>query len=246
LKVLIVDDEPLARARLARLVTELEDDIEPEEAGNGPEALQRVQDDAVDVVLLDIRMPGMDGIEVARHLKHLARSPAVIFTTAYDSHALQAFEASAIDYLLKPIRRGRLKEALQRARTLSGPQIDSLEVADPGSGKARTHVSASLKGNLKLVPVDEVRFFRAEHKYVVARHGHGELVLDEALSALEHEFKQQFMRVHRNALVAPTHVRALEKTEAGAYRLRFGGIEDAVEVSRRCLPDVRRALKRSG
>jgi len=243
LNVLIVDDEPLARARLCRLVTELDEDISAEEAGNGPEALRRVQQDAIDVVLLDIRMPGMDGIEVARHLKHLDRAPAVIFTTAYDSHALQAFEASAIDYLLKPIRRGRLKDALERARTLTGRQIDTLEVADPAAGKARTHVSASLKGDLKLVPVDDVRFFRAEHKYVVARHDHGELVLDEALSALEEEFKQDFMRVHRNALVALALVRALEKSGGGGYRLRFHGIEDTVEVSRRCLPDVRRALK---
>lgn len=243
MNVLIVDDEPLARARLNRLVTELEDDIVTEEAGNGPDALRRVQVHAVDVVLLDIRMPGMDGIEVARHLKHLEHAPAVIFTTAYDSHALQAFDASAVDYLLKPIRRGRLKEALQRARTLTGRQIEAIEARDPGAGKARTHVSASLKGNLKLVPVDEVRFFRAEHKYVVARHAHGELVLDDALNALEEEFEQDFIRVHRNALAAICHVRALEKCEGGGYRLTFDGVDSAVEVSRRCLPVVRRALK---
>jgi two-component system response regulator AlgR len=246
LNLLIVDDEPLARARLARLVSELEEDIVAAEAGNGPEALRRVQDDAIDVVLLDIRMPGMDGIEVARHLKHLDRAPAVIFTTAYDSHALQAFEASAVDYLLKPIRRGRLQEALERARTLTGRQINTLEATDPAAGKARTHVSASLKGELKLVPVSDVHFFRAEHKYVVARHVHGELVLDEALSVLEEEFKQDFMRVHRNALAALALVRSLEKSEGGGYRLCFEGIKDTVEVSRRCLPDVRRALKERG
>ncbi|HSS64752.1 MAG TPA: LytTR family DNA-binding domain-containing protein [Gammaproteobacteria bacterium] len=243
MRLLIVDDEPLARARLCRLVAEMGEGIVAEEAGNGPEALQRVQEDTVDVVLLDIRMPGMDGIEVARHLKHLDRAPAVIFTTAYDSHALQAFEASAVDYLLKPIRRGRLKEALERARTLTVRQIDTLEAGDPGAGKARTHVSASLKGDLKLVPVDDVRFFRAEHKYVIARHLHGELVLDDALSALEEEFAREFIRVHRNALAAFAHVRALEKSEDGGYRLRFDGIADVVEVSRRCLPEVRRALK---
>lgn len=245
MNVLIVDDEPLARARLCRLVTELEEDVVATEAGNGPEALQRVQTDAIDVVLLDIRMPGMDGIEVARHLKHLDRAPAVIFTTAYDNHALQAFEASAIDYLLKPIRRDRLKDAIGRARTLTGRQINTFEVVDPAAGKARTHVSASLKGDFKLVPVEEVRFFRAEHKYVVARHDKGELILDEALSALEEEFEQDFMRVHRNALVALALVRALERSEGGGYRLRFDGIEDTVEVSRRCLPEVRRALKGS-
>lgn len=243
MKVLIVDDEPLARARLNRLITEFEEGMIPEEAGNGPDALQRVQEDVIDVVLLDIRMPGMDGIEVARHLKHLDQSPAVIFTTAYDSHALQAFEASAVDYLLKPVRRRRLRDALQRARTLTGRQIDTLEGEDPGARKARTHVSASLKGSLKLVPVSDVRFFRAEHKYVIARHQNGELVLDDALSALEVEFKGSFTRVHRNALVGMSHVRALEKCEGGGYRLLFDGVEDSVEVSRRCLADVRRALK---
>ncbi len=243
MKVLIVDDEPLARQRLSRLVTEFDEDFVPEEAGNGPDALRRVQEDAIDVVLLDIRMPGMDGIEVARHLKHLDRAPAVIFTTAYDSHALQAFEASAVDYLLKPIRRARLREALKRARSLSGRQIETLEASDPGASKARTHVSASLKGDLKLVPVEDVRYFRAEHKYVIARHEHGELVLDEALSALEEEFNEEFIRVHRNALAAVSHVRALEKNKGGGYRLCFDGIDDAVEVSRRCLPEVRRVLK---
>lgn len=243
MKVLIVDDEPLARARLSRLATELEDDVVAVESGNGPEALRAVQDDGIDVVLLDIRMPGMDGVEVARHLKHLQRSPAVIFTTAYDNHALQAFEASAVDYLLKPIRRARLREALKRARTLSGRQIDALEAKVPAGAKARTHVSASLKGDLKLVPVDQVRFFRAEHKYVIARYEEGELVLDEALSALEEEFGEKFIRVHRNALAALGYVRALEKCESGGYRLRFDGIEDSVEVSRRCLPEVRRVLK---
>ncbi len=243
MKVLIVDDEPLARARLNRLVSELEEDMDPEEAGNGPDALKRVQEEVIDVVLLDIRMPGMDGIEVARHLKHLDRAPAVVFTTAFDSHAVQAFEASAVDYLLKPIRRGRLKEALQRARTLTGRQIDTLEAEDPGTGRARTHVSASLKGSLKLVPVSDVRFFRAEHKYVIARHEDGELVLDDALSALELEFEGSFIRVHRNALVALSHVRALERCDGGGYRLMFDGVDDSVEVSRRCLPDVRRALK---
>ncbi len=244
MKVLIVDDEPLARARLTRLVTEVDAELVSDEAGNGPDALRLAQDESIDVVLLDIRMPGMDGIEVARHLKRLEPAPAVIFTTAYDSHALEAFEASAVDYLLKPIRKGRLEEALKRARTLSGRQLETIKAKDPRAAKARTHVSASLKGDLKLVPVSEVRFFRAEHKYVVARHEHGELVLDDALSALEEEFADDFMRVHRNALAATRHVRALEKSNDGRYRLRFDSVDDAVEVSRRCLAEVRRALKR--
>jgi two-component system response regulator AlgR len=241
--VLVVDDEPLARARLLRILAETDDGAVAIEAGNGPDALHRVQTDAVDVVLLDIRMPGMDGIEVARHLKKLDPAPAVIFTTAYDSHALEAFEASATDYLLKPIRKTRLKEALSRARALTGVQLESLDARDAVGTKSRSHVSASLQGNLKLVPVAEVRFFRAEHKYVVARYGAGELVLDESLNVLEREFGEAFIRVHRNALVAPTHVSALEKRKDGRYRLCFVGLEDSVEVSRRCVSQVRRLLK---
>lgn len=242
MKVLIVDDEPLARARLNRLVTELEEDIIPEEAGNGRDALQRVQEDVIDVVLLDIRMPGMDGIELARHLKHLDHVPAVIFTTAYDAHALAAFEANAVDYLLKPIRRERLEAALAKARSLTRAQIAELaSTVSPGS--ARTHVSATLHGNLKLVPVDEVRFFRAEHKYVTARHPDGELVLDEALSALEKEFAGRFLRVHRNALVAVAHVRGLDRDSQGRYCVRLDAVDETVEVSRRMLSQVRKSLR---
>jgi two-component system response regulator AlgR len=242
-RVLVVDDEPLARARLLRILAETDDGLVAIEAGNGPDALQRAQTDAVDIVLLDIRMPGMDGIEVAKHLKRLDRAPAVIFTTAYDSHALEAFEASAVDYLLKPIRKTRLKEALGRARTITGAQLKSLDARDATGAKSRSHVSASLQGNLKLVPVAEVRFFRAEHKYVVARHHAGELVLDESLNALEQEFGEAFLRVHRNALAAPAHVSALEKGRDGRYRLRFDGLDDSLEVSRRCISQVRRLLK---
>ena len=243
MRVLIVDDEPLARARLLRILGETGDTMVADEAGNGRDALRRAQEGAADIVLLDIRMPGMDGIEVAKHLKKLDPPPAVIFTTAYDSHALEAFEASAVDYLLKPIRKTRLKEALSRARVLTGAQLESLKEKDEGARRSRSHVSASLQGNLKLVPVPEVRFFRAEDKYVVARYGAGELVLDESLNALEQEFAEAFIRVHRKALAAPAHVSALEKGPDGRYRLRFADLEDAVEVSRRCLSQVRRLLK---
>ena len=243
MNVLIVDDEPLARARLHRLLAELNDVTVLDEAGNGPEALKIAEAGSVDVVLLDIRMPGMDGIEVAKHLKQLESPPAVIFTTAYDTHALAAFEASAVDYLLKPIRRDRLAEALGRARGLGGKQLEMLRAEAGGAAKARTHISASLQGNLRLVPVAEVRFFRAEHKYVVARHAGGNLVLDEPLTALETEFAGTFIRVHRNALAAASHVRAMEKGRDGRYRLRMADVDETLEVSRRCLSRVRQLLK---
>lgn len=243
MNVLIVDDEPLARARLDRLLAESADVTVLDQAGNGTDALRIAEAGSVDVVLLDIRMPGMDGIEVAKHLKQLDRPPAVIFTTAYDAHALAAFEASAVDYLLKPIRRDRLAEALRRARALGGKQLEALRSSETGRPRARSHVSASLQGNLKLVPVSEVRFFRAEHKYVVARHAGGELVLDESLAALETEFADVFIRVHRNALAAAGHVRAMEKGRDGRYRLRLADVDETLEVSRRCLSRVRQVLK---
>ncbi len=237
-----MDDEPPARARLKGLLGEIGAGTVVGEAGHGAAALHAVSATGADVVLLDIRMPGMDGLEAARHLARLERPPAVIFTTAYDAHALAAFEANAVDYLLKPIRRERLEAALAKARSLTRAQIAELaSTVSPGS--ARTHVSATLHGNLKLVPVDEVRFFRAEHKYVTARHPDGELVLDEALSALEKEFAGRFLRVHRNALVAVAHVRGLDRDSQGRYCVRLDAVDETVEVSRRMLSQVRKSLR---
>ncbi len=245
MKILVVDDEPLARTRLKGLIGELGAGEVVGEAGNGAAALDALDATGADVVLLDIRMPGMDGLEAARHMARLERPPAVIFTTAFDAHALAAFEANAVDYLLKPIRRERLESALGKARGVARTRLAELSAAiAPGS--PRSHVSATLHGNLKLLPVDQVRFFRAEHKYVTARHPHGELVLDESLSALEQEFADSFLRVHRNALVAAAHVRALERDEHGRHCVRFDAVDERVEVSRRMLTHVRNALRRRG
>ena len=234
MKILIVDDEPPARSRLRALVGE---------AASGAEALRQVESLGVQMVLLDIRMPGMDGIEVARHLDSLETPPAVIFTTAYDSHALAAFEANAVDYLLKPIRRTRLATALARARALTRVQLSALSASEAQTTKARTHVSATLNGSLKLVAVADVRFFRAGQKYVTAVHDGGELLLDDTLTALEAEFGDRFLRVHRNALIAPQFATALEKDTGGRTCVRLRGVDDLVEVSRRMLATVRRVLR---
>jgi two-component system response regulator AlgR len=243
-KILVVDDEPLARARLKALIAEIGAGEVVGEAGNGADALAAAGALGAQVVLLDIRMPGMDGLEAARHLATMQQPPAVVFTTAYDDHALAAFEANAVDYLLKPIRRERLEAALHKARSLSGVQVRALGAS--AAAAARTHVSASLHGNLKLVPVSEVRFFRAEHKYVTARHPGGELVLDEALSELEQEFAERFLRVHRNALVGLAHVRALERDGQGRPCVRLDAVDERIEVSRRMLAQVRRVLRARG
>ena len=242
MRILIVDDEPLARARLRAMLGDVEGMTVSGEAGTGTAALAEFDREPAEVVLLDIRMPGMDGIEVARHLATLEQPPAVIFTTAYDGHALAAFQTHAVGYLLKPIRQEHLVAALVRATRPTRAQLAALAADQPGERSVRTHISASLSGNLRLVPVDEVRFFRAEHKYVTARHPGGELVIEDPLSALEEEFGERFLRVHRNAIVASRHVRACDRDPAGHLTLGFDGVPDTVEVSRRLAAQVRRAL----
>jgi two-component system response regulator AlgR len=249
MKIIIVDDEPLARSRLLAMITELDAGEVVGEADNGADALRLVEQAVPDIVLLDIRMPGMDGIEVARHLAATLRPPAVIFTTAYDSHALAAIESNAVDYLLKPIRKPRLQAALERATTLTRAQLAGLEAvaqeSEPGRGRprTRTHISATLHGNLQLLPLGEIRFFRAEHKYVTARHPDGQLIIEDTLSALETEFAERFVRVHRNALVAKAHVRGIERDAHGHQYVRLDAVDDLVEVSRRLAPVIRRLLK---
>ncbi len=242
MKILIVDDEPPARHRLTELVNQAGLGEVVGQAANGREALAATESAEPDLVLLDIRMPGMDGLEVARHLAILANPPAVIFTTAYDDHALAAFETHAVGYLLKPIRLGRLRAALERAARPTRAQLSDLRGPEPRL-RSRTHLSANLTDKLTLVPIEEVRFLRAEHKYVTARFSEGELLLEDSLAALEAEFGDRFLRVHRNALVAREHVRALEKDAGGRVLVRLADVAERVEVSRRNAAAVRRALR---
>ncbi len=240
MKILIVDDEPPARHRLGALLDELGVGKVVGEASNGRQALERMAEEMPDVLLLDIRMPGMDGLEVARHLTAFDSPPAVIFTTAYDQHALAAFEAQAVDYLLKPIRRDRLRDALDRVRRLTRAQLEALQNADT---RARTHISATRHGSLVLVPVDQVCYFQADQKYVTVAYVEGQVLIEEPLKALESEFGDRFLRIHRNALVAPHYVDALERDAQGHYRIRLKGIGETLEVSRRMLAVVKHRLK---
>lgn len=240
MRCLIVDDEVLARERLARLLEGLESEV-CGHAQDGEEALKQVERLQPDVVLLDIRMPGMDGLEAARHLAGFNRPPAVIFTTAYGDHALEAFDAQAIDYLLKPIHAERLQKALTKAMRLSAKQLDTLHDAS-GRG-ARTHICARNRGNLELVPLEEVVFFQADSKYVTVCSPRQRILVEESLKTLEQEFAESFMRIHRNALVAMNAIRGLEKSPDGQYRVILQGVADRLEVSRRMLPDVKRRIK---
>lgn len=238
MKVLIVDDEAPARTRLARLLESIEDCELVGEAADGARAVELTEQTAPDVLLLDIRMPGMDGLEVARHVADAEPPPAVIFTTAFGDHALEAFETHAADYLVKPIRADRLAAALAGARRQTRAQMAALAE----TGGARTQICARLGGELELVAVSDVFYFLAEHKYVTVRHPGGELLIEESLKALEQEFEERFLRIHRNALVAPACVGGLRR-DGGRHQVWFHGIDDTLEVSRRHLPTVRRRLR---
>lgn len=240
MKCLIVDDEALARERLRRLVEELDGLEVCGEAANGRDALLQCETLLPDLVFLDIRMPVMDGLEAARHLAMFERPPAVIFTTAYEEHALEAFEAHALDYLLKPVRRDRLALAVERVRRLQGP---AAVPEGPGESQARSHICARVRGALQLMPVEEIRFFQADNKYVTARDAERSLLIEDSLKALEEEFAGRFLRIHRNALVARAFVKALEKDAEGRNMVVLEGVEEKLEVSRRHAPELRRWLR---
>ena len=242
MKILIVDDEPLARTRLRDLLDELDEYTVIGEAGNGREALEKAETLQPDIILMDIRMPVMNGLEAARHLTTFKPQPTVIFTTAYGDHALEAFEADAVDYLLKPIRRARLQQALRKT-PLQAPQGPPVSDTDDVT---RSHICAHQRGGLILIPVDEVYYFRADSKYVVVRHAKGEVLIDEPLKTLEDEFSKRFIRIHRNALVATSLIHRLDKTSEGHHTLRLRGIEEPLAVSRRQLPTVRKIISNLG
>jgi two-component system response regulator AlgR len=247
-KVLIVDDEQPARERLQQILRDEDDYQVVGVAGNGHEALALAVEHRPDIVLLDIRMPGLDGIETAHHLNELEHTPAVVFTTAYDEYAVDAFEARAVGYVLKPVRRSRLAAALAQASRLTGNTLQ--KVAEEANLEAqRRHVCATVKGTLKLIPVDEIWCFVADQKYVRAEHEKGRDLLDDSLKSLAEEFGDRFVRIHRSALVAVDKIERVEKIADGKSRvvLRPGSHVDDKEliISRRHVAEVRRRLKES-
>ena len=241
MKILVVDDERPARARLVRMVGELGDHELAGEAVNGVEALGMAQSLEPDIVLMDIRMPGMDGLEAARHIAKLEQPPAVIFTTAYTDHALEAFETHAVDYLLKPVKQDRLQAALDAAvrptRAQASRSTELLSELEP-----RQHICARVRGDLVLVPIEEIYYFHAEQKYVTVRHLGGEVLIEDALKALESEFGDRFIRVHRNALVNLAALGGM-RSENDTHQVTFRDIDDRLEISRRHLPGVRKIIK---
>ncbi|MES2512330.1 MAG: LytTR family DNA-binding domain-containing protein [Pseudomonadota bacterium] len=242
LRVLVVDDELLARSRLRTLIgdcTQPLADVQAE-AANAVQAMTALQREAFDVVLLDIHMPGADGLTLARNIAALPQPPAVVFVTAHAEHAVQAFELEAVDYLTKPVRLERLQQALQkveRARQAArAPQQnlpeETLIIQD--------------RGRTERVPLSEVLYLKAELKYVTVRTATRSYILDGSLSELEERYAAQFMRIHRNALIARRAVRALEKhfdpEEGEGWAVRINGIDEVLAVSRRQLSAVREAI----
>lgn len=207
LNILIADDEAPARSRLRELLADISNTNIVGDAKNGKEALNLASEVLPDIVLLDIRMPEMDGIEVAQHLQKLSKPPAIIFTTAFDSYAMQAFDMSAVDYLLKPIRLERLQTALQKARALLPDQLEALTPLSP----QRTHLSISERSRILLVPIEDIIYLRAELKYITVRTAEREYLIEESLTHLEQEFGHIFIRLHRNCLVATTYILGYEK-----------------------------------
>jgi len=241
MKILLVDDEPLARQRLRHLLKDLPDSEVIGEAVNGRDALEKTQQLTPDLLLMDIRMPGMDGLEAARHLDHMENPPAVIFTTAYNEYALEAFDVHAIGYLVKPVRAEKLRDAISSAcRPALGPLANNEQ--NPTASK-RKFISARVRGNIELVPLADIYYFHAEHKYVDVRHKGGELLIEESLKSLENEFAESFLRIHRNALVAKRHISGFSKNKQGHWRVTFRDIDASLEVSRRHTAQVRKIVK---
>lgn len=240
LKVFIVDDEAPARERLQELLGDIAAEVPTKvvgEARHGVEAVELIPGSEAQVVLLDIKMPGMGGLEVARHLGTLENAPRIVFVTAHDRHAVEAFELNALDYLLKPVRAERLAGALRKAAV---PEADKLAKA---ADAPREYLSVPERNRIVLVPVRDILFLRAEQKYVTVRTRAREHLIEEPLIALEREFAARFVRIHRNCLVARAAIRGFERApgeeEEPRWLVVLDGAEERLPVSRRQWPLLR-------
>jgi two-component system response regulator AlgR len=242
LKVFIADDEEPARERLKTLLGDIAQQVPTSvvgEARHGVEAVEQVPPSGAEVVLLDIQMPGMSGLEVARHLARLEPPPRIVFVTAHDRHAVEAFELNALDYLLKPVRAERLAAALRKA---SVPESESLTRA---ADAPREYLSVAERNRIVLVPVRDILFLRAEQKYVTVRTREREHLVEEPLIALEREFAASFVRIHRNCLVARAAIRGFERApgaDEAHWQVVIDGLVERLPVSRRQWPLVREQI----
>lgn len=239
--VIVVDDEPLARDRLARMVDKLPGYQVVGLAENVDRAMRIIAEQDPDVILLDVRMPEEDGLSAAKRITSMDDPPAVIFCTAYDEYAVDAFATAAVGYLLKPVKQDDLQAALEKAQKINKVQLAALSERQAPSNQ-RNHISAKTRRGVELIPLDHVRFFIADHKYVTVYHTEGETLIDDTLKDLEQEFTNLFVRIHRNALVAVHHIEGMERNPQGQYRVRLKDIEDKPVVSRRHVAHLRELL----
>ena len=241
LNILIADDEAPARNRLRDLLADIENVAVVAEAKNGKEAIDLALHTKPDLMLLDIRMPLMDGIEAAQHAQKLEPAPHIIFTTAFDAYAIKAFDLNAIDYLLKPIRLERLQAAINKAQALKPKQIEALKPLQ----KNRSHLSIHERGRVLLLSIETIIYLRAELKYITVRTVEREYLIEESLTNLEAEFAEQFIRLHRNCLVAPLFITGYEKRKNAEGEQQWvavlNGIPETIAISRRQQHLVREA-----
>lgn len=243
--ILVVDDEDLARLRLVKMIESLEGHEVVGEATNGAEALAAVEECDPDIILMDVRMPGEDGISAAHAIADLPDPPAVIFCTAYDEYALEAFETLAVGYLLKPVQQEQLVNALEKAQRTTKVQKHSLKAeSDVEDESQRKHISAKTRKGIELIPIANIHSFVADHKYVTVLHTGGETLIDDTLKELEIEFPKKFVRVHRNSLVAIEKIEGLERSSTGQYEIKLKDVEYRPVVSRRHVAGVRELLSR--
>jgi len=241
MKILIVDDETPARRRLRDMVETLDQHRVVGEASNGNAALAAVREHEPDLVLLDVRMPGLDGLSTARRLSELTHPPAIVLVTAYGEHALQAFDVEAVDYLVKPVRPERLEAALLKAQRLNRAQVNALaKQADP---ETVPHILCRRRQQEVLIRLDEIRCFLAEHKYVWVHHRDGADLIEDSLVQLEKRFPEQLLRVHRAALVNTAYIAGIERQGRANFVL-LRDSDQRVEISRRHLSTVRAAVRR--
>jgi len=233
LSILIIDDEKPARDRLRRLLSTVSGFDIAGEANSGTQALEQISELNPDILLLDISMPGMDGMSLARVLQEGGASPAVIFCTAYQDQALKAFEAEAVDYLVKPVRAERLEKSLEKARRYLG--------TDKGQ-EDEHYVRSTVGGKIVLTPIHRVICLVSEDKYTTVIHEKGTTIIDESLTELEQNFPGLFFRVHRNALISRKHLRGLERTSDGQLQALLTGTDRKPEVSRRNVSSLRKLL----
>jgi len=234
LRVLIVDDEAPARKRLRRMLAEVPGVHVVAEATSGEDAIGLIQLKKPDVLLLDISMPGLDGMTLAQMLHSGGQSPAVIFCTAWSDQAVEAFDCEAVDYLVKPVRAERLERALDKARR---------SLTRPDSDMADVFLRSTLGGKVRLLPMAEVIYLVAEDKYTTAVHEKGRMVINQSLLELEKEHANIIVRVHRGTLVLKNRIRGLEKAHDGRHFLKLDGCEDRPQVSRRSLPAIRKLIR---